>query len=263
MEVTPFQYIKLNAQGPVLEVVIDRPAALNALNLAVFRELHEVVNQLKTWTGIHAIIITGSGTKSFVAGADISEFQQIPKGGAKSFLALGNRVLSEIENLPIPVIAAINGYALGGGLELAMACHLRIASETARMGMPEINLGILPGYGGSQRLPLLVGKSKALEMILTGEPIDAITALQSGLVHKIVPAADLLQAARDWASLLCRKPSIAVKNILKAIHYSETNSLADGISFEGDMFTICADSNDFKEGTAAFLEKRPPKFMGE
>jgi enoyl-CoA hydratase len=243
-------------------ITIHRPEALNALNLEVFRELKEHLIFISDQPQVRCLLITGSGEKAFVAGADISEFKSITPGGAKSFLTPGNSVMDMIEKYHIPVIALVNGFALGGGCELALACHIRIASEKARFGMPEINLGILPGYGGTQRLPRVVGKAKALEMILTGEMINAQEALSIGLVSHVVPDGTILEKGKELATKLSSKAPLSIQAIIKAIHASLPDH-ADGISVEGDLFTALADTSDFKEGTNAFLEKRKPVFTGK
>ncbi len=243
----------------IMVITIDRPQALNALNLSVFNELKMVLNELAALP-VRGIILTGSGTKAFVAGADISEFSQIGVGEAKQFLSLGNTVMNQIESFKCPIVAAIQGFALGGGCELAMACHLRIAGEQARFGMPEVNLGILPGYGGTQRLPLLVGKAKAMELMLTGEMITANEALSLGLVNHVVPSGEEIIKAIELLKKIIAKAPLAVQHIITAVNAS--SNLTNGIESEGDHFTTLADTQDFKEGVSAFLSKRKPEFNG-
>lgn len=254
-----YNHLIIEDWGHAQLVTIHRPEALNALNLEVFRELKD--HLLSIQPQIRSLLITGSGEKAFVAGADISEFKSMAPGSAKSFLMLGNSVMDMIEQFHIPVIALINGFALGGGCELALACHLRIASEKARFGMPEINLGILPGYGGTQRLTQLIGKTKALEMILTGEMIDAREALSLGLVNHVVPDGTVLDKGKELAMKMSSKAPMSVRAVIKAINASHQD-INDGISLEGDLFTLLADSSDFKEGITAFFEKRKPIFTG-
>ena len=243
----------------ILVVTIHRPQALNTLNRALFSELFDLLGELNKME-LYGIVLTGSGTKAFVAGADISEFSEIGQGEAKTFLELGNRVMNRIESFKCPVVAAIQGFALGGGCELAMACHIRIAGDKARFGMPEVNLGILPGYGGTQRLPILVGKAKAMEMVLTGEMIGAQEALVLGLVNHVVPAGEEISKALEFLLKMKAKAPRAIQHIIAAIN--EASDPIPGIDQEGEHFTILADTQDFKEGAAAFLEKRSPVFKG-
>ncbi len=251
----------LDEQEHILLIKINRPKSLNALNRSVFSQLKELLEFVKTKPGIRCIIITGEGSKAFVAGADISEFSAIKANEAKSFLSLGNEVMNTIENYHIPIIAAINGFALGGGCELAMACHIRLASQNAKFGMPEINLGILPGYGGTQRLPKLVGSSKALEIMLTGDMINAEKALSIGLINSVFDEAELISKAKELASRLIQKAPFSVQSIIGAVSKSN-GDLSKGIEYEGDLFNACANSEDFKEGVSAFFEKRKPVFKG-
>jgi enoyl-CoA hydratase len=257
-----YKFLLIEDYGSFQVVTINRPEALNALNLVVFQELKSYLIQVEENQKIRCIVITGAGNKAFVAGADITEFNSIAPGEAKSYLSLGNEIMQRIENFHIPFIAAINGFALGGGCELALACHMRIAGEHARFGMPEINLGILPGYGGTQRLTAVVGKSKAMEMILSGEMINAQEALQFSLVNKIVAVGTEVQMASDLAQKIATKAPLAVRSIIKAVNYSHRNT-EHGIALEGDLFNSLADTDDFKEGTKAFLEKRKPVFLGK
>jgi enoyl-CoA hydratase len=258
----PFDNLLLERDDAVAIVTINRPQVLNALNVATLDEIRRVILDLKRDDSVRAVILTGSGEKAFVAGADINELAvQAPIGGRELALA-GQHVLDLIEHMGKPVIAAINGYALGGGCELALACTLRIAADTARLGQPEINLGILPGYAGTQRLPRLVGKARAMELILTGAQISASEAERIGLVNRVVPAADLLAEARKLAAALARQAPIAVRYILDAVNHGLEMPFAEGCRFEATLFGLVAASDDMREGTRSFLEKRKPEFKG-
>jgi enoyl-CoA hydratase len=236
---------------------------LNALNSLTIDELRRAVLDLKSDATVRAIIITGAGEKSFIAGADINELAiQSPVQG-KEHARRGQHVFDLIENLGKPVIAAINGFALGGGCELALACTIRIAAETARLGQPEINLGIIPGYGGSQRLPRLVGKGVALDLLLTGRQITAPEALQVGLVTRVVPPAELMTEAKRLAGELATKAPFAVQYILEAVHRGLEQPFDKGQFLEATLFGLVASTSDMREGTTAFLEKRKPSFKGE
>jgi len=259
----PFDNLLLERDEAVALVTINRPQVLNALNMATLDELRRVILDLKRDESVRAVILTGSGEKAFVAGADINELAvQTPITGREHALA-GQHVLDLIEHMGKPVIAAINGYALGGGCELALACTLRIAADTARLGQPEINLGILPGYAGTQRLPRLVGKARAMELILTGAQISASEAERIGLVNRVVPAADLLAEARKLAAALARQAPIAVRYILDAINHGLEMPFVEGCRFEATLFGLVAASDDMREGTRSFLEKRKPAFTGK
>ena len=259
----PFDNLLLERDDAVALVTINRPQVLNALNMATLDELRRVILDLKRDESVRAVILTGSGEKAFVAGADINELAvQTPITGREHALA-GQHVLDLIEHMGKPVIAAINGYALGGGCELALACTLRIAADTARLGQPEINLGILPGYAGTQRLPRLVGKARAMELILTGAQISASEAERIGLVNRVVPAADLLVEARKLAAALARQAPIAVRYILDAINHGLEMPFVEGCRFEATLFGLVAASDDMREGTRSFLEKRKPEFTGK
>ena len=259
----PFDNLLLERDEAVALVTINRPQVLNALNMATLDELRRVILDLKKDDSVRAVILTGSGEKAFVAGADINELAvQTPITGREHALA-GQHVLDLIEHMGKPVIAAINGYALGGGCELALACTLRIAADTARLGQPEINLGILPGYAGTQRLPRLVGKARAMELILTGAQISASEAERIGLVNRVVPAADLLAEARKLAAALARQAPIAVRYILDAINHGLEMPFVEGCRFEATLFGLVAASEDMREGTRSFLEKRKPEFKGK
>ena len=244
-------------------VTISRPDKLNALNAATKAELLELFNEIKNDSNIDIAILTGAGEKSFVAGTDIGELTALNATTGKEFSEGGQDLLNLIENLGKPVIAAVNGYALGGGCELALACHLRIASENAKFGQPEVNLGVIPGYGGTQRLARLIGKGRALEMILTGNQIDANEALRVGLVNKVVPQSELLSTAENIARAILSKGQVAVRMALKAVNMTDETTQSDGQALESSLFGVCCGTEDFKEGTRAFLEKRKPEFRNK
>jgi enoyl-CoA hydratase len=243
-------------------VTINRPKVLNALNTQTLDELRRAILEIKQDERVRVVIVTGAGEKSFVAGADINELAvQTPTGGREHALA-GQHVFDLIENLGKPVIAAINGFALGGGCELAMACTLRLAADSARLGQPEIALGLIPGYAGTQRLSRLVGKGKAMEMILTGAPIAADEAQRMGLVNRVVPAAELMAEARKLAGQLAKSAPIAMRYIINAVNKGAEMPFAEACQYEATLFGLVASTDDMKEGTAAFLEKRKAAFTG-
>jgi enoyl-CoA hydratase len=257
-----FDNLLLERDGAVAVVTVNRPAVLNALNAPTLDDLRRAALDLKHDTGVRVVIMTGAGEKSFIAGADINELAvQTPTTGRDHALR-GQHVFNLIENLGKPVIAAINGYALGGGCELAMACTLRIAADTAKLGQPEINLGIIPGYAGSQRLARLVGKGKAMELILTGAQITAAEAERIGLVNRVVPAADLMTEVRKLAAALSRGAPIAMRYIISAVNEGLEMPFAEACVFEATLFGLVASTEDMREGTTAFLEKRKPEFRG-
>jgi enoyl-CoA hydratase len=247
----------------VVVVTINRPKVLNALNRQTLDELRRVILDLKEDRAVRAVIVTGAGDKSFVAGADIDELAVQTPTSAREFALNGQHVFDLIENFGKPIIAAINGYALGGGCELAMACTLRLAADTAKLGQPEIRLGILPGYGGTQRLPRLVGKGKALEIMLTGTPIEAAEAERIGLVNRVVAAARLMQEAKELAGQLARQPPIAVRYIVDAVNNGVEMPFAEACVLEAALFGLIAATEDMREGTRAFLDKRKPEFKGQ
>jgi enoyl-CoA hydratase len=248
--------------GPVAVVTVNRPRTLNSLNIATVLELGEAFHDLSKNESVRAIILTGAGEKSFVAGADIAEIHDLDMQSGKAFAARGLALYSFIEKLRVPVIAAVNGFALGGGCELAMACHLRLASDNAKFGQPEINLAVIPGYGGTQRLSRLVGRGRALDLMLTGRMIPAAEALAWGLVNAVVPQADLMTTARKLAADLAAKPRVAVAAILEAVDTGLQLGLDQAFRFEENLFGYCCGTADMKEGTSAFLEKRKPDFQG-
>ena len=244
-------------------VTINRPRVLNALNTQTLDELRRTVLALQSDAEVRCLILTGAGDKSFVAGADINELAvQSPTDGRQHALQ-GQHVLNLIQNLGKPVIAAINGYALGGGCELAMACTLRIASDTAKLGQPEINLGIIPGYAGTQRLARLVGTGRALELLLTGDQITAAEAHRIGLVNRVVAAADLMTEARRLAAALAAKAPVAVRYIIEAVNRGTQQPLGEAQVLEATLFGLIASTDDMREGTSAFLAKRQPEFKGK
>lgn len=252
-------YEKRNGVG---YVTMNRPDKLNALNNRIMEELDGCFQEIQKDDEVRVVILTGAGEKAFVAGADIKELaEQAPLQG-KERSQRGQRVLDSIENLGKPVIAAVNGYALGGGCELALACTLRIASETARFGQPEVRLGIIPGYGGTQRLARLVGKGRALEMILTGEPVNAQEAYRIGLVNQVVPAEKLMLAAEELAQKIMPNAPLAIKLALESVNHGLEMTQKEGQFLEATLFGLCCATADMKEGTRAFLEKRPAKFAG-
>jgi enoyl-CoA hydratase len=254
--------ILLERDGAVAIVTFNRPAVLNALNAQTLDELRRVLLDLQADETIRVVVLTGAGEKAFVAGADINELARQTPASGRELARAGQAVIDLVESLGKPVIAAINGFALGGGCELAMACTLRIAADSARLGQPEINLGIVPGYGGTQRLPRLVGKGRALELLLTGAAIGAAEALRIGLVNRVVPAAELMSAVRQLASELARQAPIAMRYILEAVHHGLEMPTAEGLHLEATLFGLVAASDDMREGTRAFLEKRKPEFTG-
>jgi enoyl-CoA hydratase/carnithine racemase len=260
---TGFENLLLERDGATAIVTINRPAVLNALNAPTIDALRRVMLELQRDAGVRVIVLTGAGEKAFVAGADINELAvQTPTSGREHALK-GQHVFDVIENLGKPVVAAINGFALGGGCELAMACTLRIAADTARLGQPEINLGLIPGYAGTQRLSRLVGKGRALEMILTGAPVAAAEAHRIGLVNRVVPAADLLAEARKLAAQLAASAPVAVRYIIDAVNKGLEMPFAEACRYEATLFGLVASTDDMREGTKAFLEKRKPTFTGQ
>jgi enoyl-CoA hydratase len=255
-----FENIIIHHENQIGQITINRPSKLNALNQATIQELHSAFKALNEDANVRVIILTGEGEKAFVAGADISEFAHFSVAQGTELAASGHANLFDfIENLSTPVIACVNGFALGGGLELAMACHIRIASDNAKMGLPEVSLGVIPGYGGTQRLPQLVGKGRAMEMIMTASMIDAQTALNYGLINHVVPQVELLDFAKNIAYKISKNSPKAIATAIESINANFKDG-TNGFEVEIQNFGKCFGTNDFKEGTTAFLEKRKANF---
>ena len=246
----------------ILTVTINRPEKLNALNPEVMDGLAAAFESARHEAAVGGVILTGAGEKAFVAGADIRIFTTFTPVGARAFAKKGQALFDRIENLGKPVVAALNGFALGGGCELAMACTLRVASKTAKLGQPEVNLGVMPGYAGSQRLPRLVGKGRALEILLTGDAVSAEEAFRIGLVNKVVEPGDLISAARAILSKILSRAPVAVGCVLDAVNHGLEMPFEAAEDYEATLFGLCASTDDMKEGVAAFLEKRPATFTG-
>jgi enoyl-CoA hydratase len=263
MTLDKFDNILVEREAGVATLTINRPNVLNALNTQTLDELRRAVLAFRHDADVRAVIVTGAGDKSFIAGADINELSvQTPTGG-RDHAMRGQHVLDLIENLGKPVIAAINGYALGGGCELAMACTIRIAADTAKLGQPEINLGLIPGYAGTQRLARLVGRGRALELLLTGDQISAAEAHRIGLVNRIVAPAELMLEARRLAQALAAKAPVAMRYIIDAVNKGLQMPLAEAQVFEATLFGLVSTTDDMREGTRAFLEKRTAQFKGK
>ena len=257
-----FENIIITSENGIGQITINRPSKLNALNVATIKELHDGLENLDNNPEIRVIIVTGEGEKAFVAGADISEFANFSIEEGAQLAQQGQELLFDfVENLKTPVIAAVNGFALGGGLELAMACHFRIASDNAKMGLPEVSLGVIPGYGGTQRLPQLIGKGRAMEMIMTAGMVTADDAYRAGLVNHVVPQAELLDFTKSLAQRIMKNSPIAIGKAIKAINANFKDGV-DGYQTEIRNFGKCFGTEDFKEGTTAFLEKRKADFKG-
>jgi enoyl-CoA hydratase len=256
-----YETLLVERRGPVALVTINRPDKLNALNIKTREEGAAALEELRADEDVRVVVITGAGEKSFIAGADISEFEGRTAVTQRDVMT-GRSLFTAIDTFPKPVVAMINGFCLGGGCELAMSCDLRVASERARFGQPEINLGIIPGGGGTQRLTRLVGESKAMELILTGEMIDAQTALSLGLVNRVVPHEELAGKTLELANLIASKSPVALRLAKEAVKTASRSSLDEGLRREIDLFAICFSSEDKGEGVRAFLEKRKPEFKG-
>ncbi len=255
--------ILLNTSNKVLTLTINRPEKLNALNHQTLSEINNAITEAQTDKDIAVIIITGSGEKSFIAGADISELAQSNAVSGMFFAEFGQKVMTNIEQSSKPVIAAINGFALGGGCELAMSCHMRIAADNAMFGQPEIKLGVIPGFGGTQRLVRLIGKGRAMEMNLMGGMIDANRAYDIGLVNKVVSQDELLPTVEKMAKQLSFSAPVALQCIIDSINHGAECNLTEGLQFEAKAFAVTCSTQDMKEGTSAFLEKRKANFTGE
>ena len=256
------QNLTLEIRDRVARLTVNRPEKLNALNRATLQEMDQAFAECSSDPAVGVVILTGSGSKAFIAGADINELaEQTPVEG-REYARYGQHLFQRIETLGKPVLAAINGYALGGGCEIALACTLRFAASTARFGQPEVNLGLIPGYGGTQRLSRLVGRGKAQELILTGEMIDAAEALRIGLVNQVFSPDELIPKTEAVASIILSRGPLAVRYAMEAIHLGLNMRLEEGLDYEATLFSVLCSSKDMKEGTRAFLEKRKPKFEG-
>lgn len=255
--------VEIEVADRVLVATVNRPEKMNALNAEVLAGLDDAILRARTDPEVGVMIVTGAGPKAFVAGADIAELATMTPVTGREHARRGQAVFGRLESLGKPVIAAINGFALGGGCELALACTMRVASENARLGQPEVKLGILPGYGGSQRLARIVGEGRAMEICLTGEPITAAEAHRIGLVNRVVPAGEALAAARELAGKILANAPLALAFTMDAIHHGLDLPLEDGLELEATLFGVCASTADMREGMAAFLEKRPARFAGK
>jgi enoyl-CoA hydratase/carnithine racemase len=257
-----YENIKFETKDSIAYVTINRPDKLNALNMATMEELRAAFTAIRDDASVRVAIVTGAGEKAFIAGADISELAKNDPVQAKAYTHKGQSVLDLMENCGKPVIACINGYALGGGCEIAMACTLRLASENAKLGQPEVKLGIIPGYGGTQRLPRLVGKGLAMQLVLSGEQISAQEAYRIGLVNEVVPLGELIPRAEAIARKIIANAPLAVQYAMEAVNHGLDMTLAEGLYLEATLFGVCCATEDKREGTTAFLEKRPAQFKG-
>jgi enoyl-CoA hydratase len=257
-----FENILVEKKNATAYVTVNRPKVLNALNMATMEELRTAFTDIKGDGAVRAVIFTGSGEKAFIAGADIGELSKHDAISGKEYTHKGQSVLDLIENLGKPVIACINGFALGGGCEIAMACTMRLASQNAKLGQPEVKLGIIPGYGGTQRLPRLVGKGVAMQLVLTGEMISAEEALRIGLVNEVTAPADLIPRAEAIAQKIVANAPLAIQYAMEAVNHGTELTLAEGLYLEATLFGVCCATQDKTEGTTAFLEKRAAQFKG-
>lgn len=254
--------LEIEDRGPVRVVTVNRPDRLNALDASTLDALYRAFEDIAADASVRVAVLTGAGPRAFVAGADISEMAGLTPVQARDFSLRGQRTMRRIETLPKPVIAMINGFALGGGLELAMACHLRVAADTARVGQPEINLGLVPGFGGTQRLLRLAGRAATLELCLTGAPIDAARALQLGIVNRVLPAPGLEEGTMELAGQLAAAAPLALRGILDCVNTGGEAGINEGLEFETAQFGLVFSTDDMREGTRAFLDKRKPEFSG-
>jgi enoyl-CoA hydratase len=257
-----FENLRFDVNAGIARITVNRPDKLNALNDAVIAELGEAIDRVGRESDVRGVILTGAGSKAFVAGADIAELSKQGPFDGKTRAQVGQAVFRRIERSGKPVIAAINGFALGGGCELAMACHVRIAAESARFGQPEAKLGIAPGYGGSVRLPRLVGKGRALELLLTGQMIDAAEAYRIGLVNRVVPGDRLLEESETMLRAMLENGPLALRVCIEAVDAALETTVDEGLLLEANYFGLLASTSDMREGMAAFLEKRKPRFTG-
>jgi len=257
-----FENVVYEKKGPIAYVTFNRPKVLNALNGKTISELKSAFEDARDDSAVRGVILTGAGDKAFAAGADIGEMANNTALEAEEATRRGQKVTELIENLGKPVVAAVNGFALGGGCELAMACTIRVAAETAKFGQPEVKIGIMPGYGGTQRLPRLVGRGRALQLILSGEVIAAQEAYRIGLVNEVVPNANLIARAEAILKQIISNAPVGVKFSIEAVNKGLDTSVAEGLLIEASLFALCASTEDKKEGTTAFLEKRAPQFKG-
>lgn len=256
------EMLLVDLAGPTATLTLNRPQVLNALNHQLFSELEAALDELAASDDVRVILLTGAGEKAFAAGADIAELAHATAAEGQQIATVGQRVMRKMERMGKPVIACVNGFALGGGCELAMACTLRLASEQARFGQPEVKLGLIPGYGGSQRLPRLIGQGAALKLLLTGEMISAAEALRLGLVEEVLPATELLPRAQQMATTIASMAPVAIRHCLDAVYTAAELPLEAGLAYESALFGLCCATEDKAEGTTAFLEKRAAKWRG-
>ena len=249
-------------RGAVRVITVDRPDKLNALNAATLDALHQAFDAAAADDAVRCVVLTGSGSRAFVAGADISEMNTLTPVQGRDFSLRGQRLMRRIEKMPKPVVAMINGFALGGGLELAMGCHLRIAADSAKLGQPEVNLGLIPGFGGTQRLLRLAGRAATLELCLVGTPVDAARARELGIVNRVVPAADLETETMKLASQLAESAPLALRGVLDCVNVGGECAIEEGLEYETAQFGLMFSTDDMREGTGAFLERRKPAFAG-
>jgi enoyl-CoA hydratase len=258
-----YSYVLFAVDAGIASITVNRPDKLNALSGALVGELRDAFERVASDPGISGAIVTGAGEKAFVAGADIAEIAELTPAGALDYALRGQAAFRAIERCGKPAVAAVNGFALGGGLELAMACTVRFAAENAKLGQPEVKLGVVPGFGGTQRLPRLIGRGRALELLLSGEPVTAADACRIGLVNAVVPQAQLMEYSRGWLAKVLANGPFAVRMTLEAVAVGLDAGLEEGLKFEAAAFGLCAGTEDRGEGTRAFLEKRKPAFAGK
>ncbi|MDQ3057600.1 MAG: enoyl-CoA hydratase-related protein [Pseudomonadota bacterium] len=254
--------LQIEDRGPIRFIRVNRPEKLNALNAATLDALHRGFDAASEDSSIRVVVLTGAGPKAFVAGADISEMSGLSAVEGRNFSLRGQRMMRRVEKMPKPVIAMVNGFAFGGGLELAMCCHLRIAADSAKMGQPEINLGLIPGFGGTQRLLRLAGRAATLELCLTGAPIDAARAMQLGIVNRVVPAAELETETMKLAEQLANAAPLALRGMIDCVNVGGACGIEEGLEYESAQFGLVFSTDDMREGTRAFLDKRKPDFKG-